>query len=82
VEPAWLLDPCVSLLVLLAEWSILLENYITGLAVFARRSVEPARLLGLCRTAVFARRSVELARLLKVLCTSMAWFAGWGVEPA
>ena len=27
VEPAWLLDPCVSLLVLLAEWSILLENY-------------------------------------------------------
>ena len=82
VEPAWLLDPCVSLLVLLSEWSILLENYITGLAVFARRSVEPARLLGLCKTAVFARRSVELARLLKVLCTSMAWFAGWGVELA
>ena len=49
VEPAWLLDPCVSLLVLLAEWSILLENYIAGLAVFARRSVEPAQHLGTCR---------------------------------
>jgi len=43
VEPAWLLDPCVSLLVLLAEWSILLENYCrAGCVRTPERGASPA----------------------------------------
>ena len=43
VEPVWLLDPCLSLLVLMAVWSILLENYCrAGCVRTPERGASPA----------------------------------------
>jgi hypothetical protein len=70
---------CSVVLVVLLKFCLML---VAGLAVFARRSVQPARRFGfVARLAVFARRSVEPARRFGFVAT-LAVFARRSMEPA